>query len=342
MDAVDDNYTTNAGISTTLVSVFTNDLYNGIAVNPANIFASQTSPAIPGITFNNMTGQITVASTVVPGSYLVRYRICSNSLSCPACDEAVAVITVTSPITLVANPDDFTTNCINTTNGGTTASILVNDTMSSAPVNPSLVTITIDSNGGLNNITANANGTLSIPANAPVGTYILNYTIRDNANPYNFATSTVTICISVGYNPGTGANNYVFAMSLQADGKILIGGAFTRYNGIPRARIARLNQDLSLDETFDANGIGFNNVVRSIAVDSNGKIFVAGDFTATTSGTPAKHLARLQNTAIASTNGTVDTAFLNNNFTLLPSQSYGDNNSRLLSIAIDAANNIYV
>jgi len=342
MDAIDDNYTTNTGTGTTLASVFTNDLYNGTAVNPANIFASQTSPAIPGITFNNMTGQITVASTVLPGSYLVRYRICSNSLSCQACDEAVAVIIVTSPVTLVANPDDFSTSCLNTTNGGTTASILDNDTMGSTPVNSNQVTITIDSNGGLNGIIANANGTLSVPANTPIGIYLVNYTIRDNTNAYNVASSTVTICITIGYNPGKGANNNVYAIALQADGKILIGGDFTRYDSRSRARIARLNPDLSLDETFDFNGVGFNNTVRSIAIDSNGKIFVAGDFTATSNGIPVTNLARLQNTTTAATNGTVDTSFINNNFTTLPSPLENDNNPRIMSLSIDSANNLYV
>ena len=46
------------------------------------------------------------------------------------------------------------------------------------------------------------------------------------------------------FNPGTGADNLVFASKIQPDGKIIIGGNFTSYNGTPRNRIARLNTDV--------------------------------------------------------------------------------------------------
>lgn len=47
--------------------------------------------------------------------------------------------------------------------------------------------------------------------------------------------------IDATFNPGTGANNSVWAMVLQPDGKILIGGDFTSYNGTGRNHVARLN-----------------------------------------------------------------------------------------------------
>ncbi|HRN38060.1 MAG TPA: delta-60 repeat domain-containing protein, partial [Flavobacteriales bacterium] len=40
--------------------------------------------------------------------------------------------------------------------------------------------------------------------------------------------------VDPGFSAGTGANNYISAMALQPDGKILIGGAFTSYDGIGR------------------------------------------------------------------------------------------------------------
>jgi uncharacterized delta-60 repeat protein len=51
---------------------------------------------------------------------------------------------------------------------------------------------------------------------------------------------------------GTGSG--VLACALQPDGKMLIGGAFTSFNGVPRYRIARLNTDGSLDELFHNGG----------------------------------------------------------------------------------------
>jgi uncharacterized delta-60 repeat protein len=90
------------------------------------------------------------------------------------------------------------------------------------------------------------------------------------------------------------ANGIVRAVVVQPNGKILLGGDFTTLspNGGPevtRNRIARLNSDGTLDTTFNPNA---NNNVRALAVQSDGKILVGGDFT-TMSGEPRNRLARL-------------------------------------------------
>ena len=60
-------------------------------------------------------------------------------------------------------------------------------------------------------------------------------------------------------NAGTGVGrNDVTALALQTDGKIVIGGSFTSFNGTARNRIARLNSDGTLDTTFLAAGSGAN------------------------------------------------------------------------------------
>ncbi len=46
-------------------------------------------------------------------------------------------------------------------------------------------------------------------------------------------------------------------IGLLPDGKIIITGTFSEVNGVARNRIARLNPDGSLDETFQP-GIGAN------------------------------------------------------------------------------------
>jgi uncharacterized delta-60 repeat protein len=68
---------------------------------------------------------------------------------------------------------------------------------------------------------------------------------------------------------------FVYAIALQPDGKILIGGAFTSVLGVPRSRLARLSTDGTLDTAFDPN---VNGDVRSIAVQADGKILVGGFF----------------------------------------------------------------
>ena len=80
-------------------------------------------------------------------------------------------------------------------------------------------------------------------------------------------------------------------MAVQPDGKILIGGYFTSVGGVSRNKIARLNADGTLDISFDP-GDGANNSVNSVALQSDGKILIGGDFT-TVGGVSRNGIARL-------------------------------------------------
>lgn len=75
---------------------------------------------------------------------------------------------------------------------------------------------------------------------------------------------------------GSGANNFIRAITVQADGKILVGGQFSSWNGSTNRGLVRLNQDGSLDTSFSTLG---NTTVSAIAVDSEGRILVGGNFT---------------------------------------------------------------
>lgn len=68
----------------------------------------------------------------------------------------------------------------------------------------------------------------------------------------------------------------VYAIALQPDGKILIGGSFGSVNNTPAFSVARLNRDGTLDSTFVFEAAG---TTRRIAVLPNGKILVAGNMT---------------------------------------------------------------
>lgn len=80
---------------------------------------------------------------------------------------------------------------------------------------------------------------------------------------------------------GAGANGTIRAVLAQTDGKLLIGGEFTTYDGVSCGRIARLNTDGSLDGSFAAAvGPGANGPVYALATDSTmSQIVVGGDFT---------------------------------------------------------------
>ena len=59
----------------------------------------------------------------------------------------------------------------------------------------------------------------------------------------------------------------VYAMGLQTDGKLLVGGAFSAVDSSSsRYHLARLFSDGSLDPTFFASGSGVSSTVWSLAV----------------------------------------------------------------------------
>jgi len=98
--------------------------------------------------------------------------------------------------------------------------------------------------------------------------------------------------VDMDFNTGSGADAAIYAVALQTDGKILIGGDFTRINQVERHRIARLNPDGSVDQTFDP-GAGPNTGIRTLALRSDGKILIGGVFTSV-DGVVLNRIARLK------------------------------------------------
>jgi len=83
--------------------------------------------------------------------------------------------------------------------------------------------------------------------------------------------------IDYSFDIGMGFNREVKTIALQPDGKILVGGDFTEFDGNIHNKLVRLNSDGSLDESFDI-GIGFDHGVNSIVVQQDSKILVKGFF----------------------------------------------------------------
>lgn len=98
-------------------------------------------------------------------------------------------------------------------------------------------------------------------------------------------------------------SNLVSSLALQSDGKILVGGLFTLFNGNTRNRLVRLNSDGTEDTSFYTNlGTGFDNWVTRVKIMSSGQIMVGGLFTAV-NGTTRNRMARLNS------NGSLDTSW---------------------------------
>jgi uncharacterized delta-60 repeat protein len=100
--------------------------------------------------------------------------------------------------------------------------------------------------------------------------------------------------LDTGFNAGgVGADNYVYALALQPDGKVLVGGFFTTYNGRAAAYLLRLTATGSADTGFNAGGTGPDDVVEALALQPDGKILVGGDFSKYNNAAAPAKLVRL-------------------------------------------------
>ncbi len=77
------------------------------------------------------------------------------------------------------------------------------------------------------------------------------------------------------FQPGLAPGSQVYAVALQADSRILIGGWFSSIGGVSKRRIARLNANGTLDTSFTANA-GPDDWINAIMVQPDGRIIVAG------------------------------------------------------------------
>ncbi len=98
--------------------------------------------------------------------------------------------------------------------------------------------------------------------------------------------------VDTTFDAGLSANGAVNCIEVQSDGKILVGGSFTEFNGAPAGRIVRLNADGSLDASFDP-GTGADLDVTCITIQSDGMVLVGGLFR-NFDGDPFNRIVRLQ------------------------------------------------
>jgi uncharacterized delta-60 repeat protein len=140
------------------------------------------------------------------------------------------------------------------------------------------------------------------------------------------------------FNPGSGADNFVHDVAIQADGKILIAGNFFGVNSVGNYGIARLNADGSVDNSFVSRimppppptpnpPFPIPSIIYSIAVQPDGKILVGGLIVLNYAGaTPVTTtIARLN------TDGTFDSSF-----------NSGTINSNVIKIALQADGKVLI
>lgn len=125
-------------------------------------------------------------------------------------------------------------------------------------------------------------------------------------------------------DPGTGPSNPIYALAVQPDGKIVIGGNFYYLGGYTVNGFARLNGDGSIDFSFNP-GTGANGPIHAVALQANGQVLIGGDFSAI-QGFPRNGLARLN------ADGSVDQSF----------GSYAGANALVRAIAVQPDGQILV
>ena len=112
------------------------------------------------------------------------------------------------------------------------------------------------------------------------------------------------------FNIGIGFNGNVNSIVQQSDGRLVIGGSFTTYQGVSANGIIRLNLDGSRDTSFNI-GTGFDVGVSSIVQQSDGRLVIGGGFTMY-QGISASRIIRLNLDGSRDTNFNIGTGFTDN------------------------------
>ncbi|MCX6903470.1 MAG: hypothetical protein NTW03_08335, partial [Verrucomicrobia bacterium] len=129
------------------------------------------------------------------------------------------------------------------------------------------------------------------------------FTTFNGVNCNRIARLNVDGTLDTSFNSGAGADNPVYALAVQDDGRILVGGAFASYNGVTQPNLIRLNTNGTLHGAFKI-GAGPNGPVFALALPSDRKILIGGDSTAVNNNTNYARLARLN------WDGSLDTNFV--------------------------------
>lgn len=108
--------------------------------------------------------------------------------------------------------------------------------------------------------------------------------------------------VDINFNTAKGVNGRIHTIVKQSNGKFLIGGFFSSYNGVGCKHFTRVNADGSLDTKFNDAINAIDASVNCIALQSDQKIILGGTFTLN-NGTQFNNIVRLNS------NGTEDATF---------------------------------
>ena len=218
-DAVDDVLSTNAG----------RPVSGNVAINdnaPAGSQFAVVAPAPAGLVFAADGSFTYTPPALFTGPTTFDYRVCLPEPQATVCATATVTINVNAG-TLQANDDDFRALILDANTGGTTNSLLANDTHNGAiPPDPAEVRLTLV--GAPAGYAVNSNGTVTVPGGAAAGQVTFGYQVCEVALPSNCSSANVLLLLSPVANndnfstqAGTALNN-----SVAANDNVPVGSAY--------------------------------------------------------------------------------------------------------------------
>ncbi|HQU86189.1 MAG TPA: FG-GAP-like repeat-containing protein, partial [Pyrinomonadaceae bacterium] len=148
-------------------------------------------------------------------------------------------------------------------------------------------TINFFNSGGIFDILADTDGSVYVVGDfTSVNGFGIRYLVKFQSNG----------AIDTNFNSsGSGPNRALSAILKQDDGKLILGGSFTSYNGVAKPQLVRISATGEIDNTF--NYPGNDGTVKIIVPLTNNKILIGGE------NSVWDRLERLES------NGTKDTSY---------------------------------
>ena len=178
----------------TTSNVLADDVYNGTTGLVGNASITFTWNTVPTGIVANASGTVTVPAGTASGTYVLTYTICENLIGNNNCSSATVTVAVGVPLIRAYDDDDSTFHITNGANGGTTSSVLANDNLNGV-TNPSINSVTLTWTNVPTGIQTHTDGTISVPAGTPAGTYTVSYRICERLNGSNCSSATVTVVV---------------------------------------------------------------------------------------------------------------------------------------------------
>lgn len=234
-EATDDAFTTDVGRAVS----------GNVAVNdnaPAGATYAVVGSAPAGLQFTADGSFTYTPPALLTGVTAFDYQVCLPGADAAVCAAATARITVSAG-TLAANDDDFRAAPIDPSTGGTTNSLLANDTYNGAiPPDPADMLLTLV--GAPVGYTINANGTVSIPGGAVAGAVTFGYQMCERALPTNCDSATVSLLLT----PDAANDNF----STQAG--VTLAGSVAANDNVPAGSTFAVTDAAPTGLVFSADG----------------------------------------------------------------------------------------